>query len=82
MILFVSIMISIYLLCLEFERTRDSLIMEQETIRSEVARVAMELENLESEIQKHITRNTGCLDSTVLSKRKRKRRSPKKSKKT
>ena len=78
MILFVSIMISICSLCSEFERTRDALIMEQETIRSEVARVAMELENLESEIQKHIARNTGCLDGPVLSKRKRKRRSPKK----
>ena len=44
--------------------------MEQELTRGNVLRVVSELEELESEIQKHVARNTGCLDGPVLSKRK------------
>ena len=64
-----------------FERTKNALIMEQEMTRGDVLRVVSELEELESEIQKHVARNTGCLDGPVLSKRKRRKRSPKRSRK-
>ena len=46
-------------------------------IRDDVLRVANELEALEIEIERHVARNTGCLDGPVLSKKKRKKRSPK-----
>ena len=46
-------------------------------IRGDVLRVANELEELEAEIETHIARNTGCLDAPVLSKKKRRKRSPK-----
>ena len=69
-------MIVSFLVTTDFERTKNALILEQELTQIEVRRVALELEDLETEIQKHIARNTACLDGPVLSKRKRKRRSP------
>ena len=50
-------------------------------IQGGVARVVNEIEELETEIERHVARNTGCLDSPVLSKRKRKKRSLKRSRK-
>ena len=64
-----------------FDRIKNALFTEQEMIQGGVARVVNEIEELEAEIQGHVTRNTGCLDSPVLSKRKRKKRSPRRSRK-
>ena len=47
--------------------------MEQEMTRGNVLRVVSELKGLESEIKKHVARNTACLDGPVLSKRKRRK---------
>ena len=38
-------------------------------------RAINELEALETEIETHIAKNTGCLDEPVLSKKKRRKRS-------
>lgn len=63
----------------DLERIRRALFVEQEEIRSDVGRVAIELERLDQSIQVHIARNTACLDTGVLSKKRRKRRSLRKS---
>lgn len=54
----------------DFERIRNALFTEQEQIRSDVDRVANELQKLDLTIRLHIARNTACLDSGILSKRK------------
>ena len=71
-----KLLLIIILLCTDFERTKNALITEQLLIRGDVLRVANELEQLEAEIETHITRNTGCLDGPVLMKKKRRKRSP------
>ena len=67
---------NLYLLSSDLERTENSLITEQQLIRDDVLRVANELEALEIEIERHVAINTRCLDGPVLSKKKRKKRSP------
>ncbi len=56
-------------------RIRTALFLEQEEIRADVGRVGNELEMLDQTIRVHIARNTACLDTGILSKKKRRRRS-------
>ena len=51
------------------ERTRETLVTEQEVIRGDVQRLSLQLEELNKLVQVHIARNTACLDSGSLQKR-------------
>ena len=56
-------------------RVEQALMVEQEGIRDDIERVANQIEVLDATIRTHISRNTVCLDTGVLQKKRRKRRS-------
>lgn len=55
-------------------RIEQMLMVEQEVIRDDIERVANEIEVLDNTIRIHISRNTACLDTGVLEKRRKKRK--------
>ena len=55
-------------------RIEDELREEQLVIRADIERVANEVELINSSIEMHISRNTVCLESSNIAKKKRRRR--------
>lgn len=55
-------------------RIEQALMTEQEEIRDDIERVANQIEVLDEMIRVHISRNTACLDTGVLGKRRKRRR--------